>query len=191
MNALMKHLESTSVIDPVKLSNGMMITFQSDDDADVVLDYARYTRLITTNNRYFTGDEIFDDSWDEKRAEIEANGGYVFPLYMIAHSGVSLSLTPFSDPWDSGQVGFAYVQGDYVSGNTEEEREKNAREYAESDVGMFNDYLSGSIYVATLYDPNGELLESVGGMWGETARDDALAYFRDDFDYIPDSVTRI
>ena len=109
MNALMKHLESTSVIDPVKLSNGMMITFQSDDDADVVLDYARYTRLITTNNRYFTGDEIFDDSWDEKRAEIEANGGYVFPLYMIAHSGVALSLTPFSDPWDSGQVGWIYA----------------------------------------------------------------------------------
>ena len=191
MNALMQYLESKSAIEPVKLSNGMMITFECDDDCDFVLDYARYTRLITTNNRYFTGDEILSDSWDEERAEIEANGGYVFPLYMLAHSGVSLSLTPFTDPWDSGQVGFAYVRGEYVDGKTEEEREKNARQYAECDVNMFNDYLSGSIYAASLYSAEGELLERVGGMWGETARDDALTYFRDDFDYIPDDVTQI
>lgn len=191
MNALMNHLAATSVVDPIKLSNGMMIAFQPDYDGDAILDYARCTRLITTNNRYFTGDETFSDSWDEERAEIEANGGYVFPLYMLAHSGVSLSLTPFSDPWDSGQVGFAYVRGEYIEGNTEEEREKYARQYAEWDVSTFNSYLWGEVYVASLYDPNGELLESVGGMWGESARDDAFAYFRDDFDYIPDSVTRI
>lgn len=185
------YIAKQSVIEPVKLSNGMMIAFQRDDDGDVILDYARYTRLITTNNRYFTGDEIFDDSWDEERAEIEANGGYVFPLYMIAHSGVSLSLTPFSDPWDSGQVGFAYVRGEYIEGKTEEEREECARKHAECDVATFNSYLWGEVYVASLYDKIGNLLESVGGMWGETARDDALAYFRDDFDYIPDSVTRI
>ena len=189
MNALMNHLAAKSVIDPVKLSNGMMITFEHDDDADVILDYARYTRLITTNNRYFTGDETFTDSWDEERAEIEANGGYVFPLYMIAHSGVSISLTPFSDPWDSGQVGFAYVRGENIEGNTEEEREAFARRHAESDVGMFNDYLNGGVYVASLYSADGEHLESVGGMWGESARDDALEYFRNDFDYTSDDVT--
>lgn len=32
------------------------------------------------------------------------------PVYMIDHSGLSFSTTPFHCPWDSGQIGFIYAR---------------------------------------------------------------------------------
>jgi len=32
------------------------------------------------------------------------------PLYLFAHSNVSVSTEPYSDPWDSGQCGFAVLE---------------------------------------------------------------------------------
>jgi len=34
---------------------------------------------------------------------------YIQSLYLYDHSGITMSTSPFSCPWDSGQVGFAYV----------------------------------------------------------------------------------
>jgi hypothetical protein len=36
-------------------------------------------------------------------------GCIVLPVYMYDHSGTALSTTPFSCRWDSGQVGYIYV----------------------------------------------------------------------------------
>ena len=34
------------------------------------------------------------------------------PVYMMEHSSVALSTGSFNDPWDSGQIGWAYVRPD-------------------------------------------------------------------------------
>jgi predicted Fe-S protein YdhL (DUF1289 family) len=33
----------------------------------------------------------------------------ILPLYLYDHSGITMSTTPFSCPWDSGQVGWMFV----------------------------------------------------------------------------------
>lgn len=38
----------------------------------------------------------------------------MLPIYMYDHSGVSVSHTPFSCQWDSGQVGWIFVNKDQV-----------------------------------------------------------------------------
>ena len=49
---------------------------------------------------------------DEARAFIKAigeDGGVAMPLYLYEHSGITISLTDFKDRWDSGQVGWVYI----------------------------------------------------------------------------------
>lgn len=38
----------------------------------------------------------------------------ILPLYAYIHSGIALSLHPFSCPWDSGQAGYILVNKDKV-----------------------------------------------------------------------------
>ena len=53
---------------------------------------------------YRTGKECCEAALERKH-----NGDIMLPLYLYDHSGITISLTPFSCPWDSGQVGFVVV----------------------------------------------------------------------------------
>ena len=93
------------------------------------------------------------------------------PLYLYDHSGVSLSTSPFSCSWDSGQVGFIraeksrineWVGGKYV---TKKKRER-ALEILESEIETFNQYLSGDVYGFRILDDEGDVIDSCGGYYG-------------------------
>jgi hypothetical protein len=38
----------------------------------------------------------------------------MLPIYMYDHSGITISYKPFSCPWDSGQVGWIFMNKDRV-----------------------------------------------------------------------------
>jgi len=63
------------------------------------------------HKRYAFGDVNHNSLESIKEAEKEAkrNGDIILPLYMYDHSGITISLSPFSCPWDSGQVGFVAI----------------------------------------------------------------------------------
>ena len=70
-------------------------------------------KLICFHTRYSLGDEHdFDhknySGWAElSQALIKFfDAGAILPIYLLDHSGLSVSVTPFSCPWDSGQIGF-------------------------------------------------------------------------------------
>lgn len=72
--------------------------------------------MICFHRRYDLGDKhsySSDDysSWEEMKKAIikEENPAVILPLYMYEHSGISISTSPFSCPWDSGQIGFVLV----------------------------------------------------------------------------------
>lgn len=139
-------------------------------------EYDRIETIITTSNRYFEGDEIISDDWEDEKLEIEADGGIVVPLYMYVHSGVALSLGGFNDPWDSGCVGFCYVTREKLEeeykGYTLEKAQECAQKCIEGDIEILNRYLSGEVYYAELNDKNGENLDSIG-------------YLFEDFENVP------
>ena len=46
-----------------------------------------------------------------KLEELESNPDVVIkPIYMYDHSGQTIRLTPFGDPWDSGVCGYIYAK---------------------------------------------------------------------------------
>ena len=59
--------------------------------------------------RYLPVDKVIDPSQAEDVADMLSQAVAHRPLYLLAHSGVSVSTSPFNDPWDSGQCGFAVI----------------------------------------------------------------------------------
>jgi len=85
---------------------------------------------------------------DAQRAQEVFDAQYLhLPLYLYDHSGITMRTTPFSCPWDSGQVGFIYVS-----------RKRAAEEWGEdfidvrvlaglvAEVEEYDQYLTGNVY---------------------------------------------
>jgi hypothetical protein len=90
-----------------------------------------------------------------------------FPVYMYDHSAISLSLSPFSCPWDSGQLGIIYNCKKNIREQMQwkiitKERKEKLREYAENQIQTYEDYLNGNVFGFYLYEDN----EQVDQCWG-------------------------
>ena len=105
------------------------------------------------HRRYGFGDINHNDYESIKAAEKEAlkNKDIVLPLYMYDHSGITISLSPFSCPWDSGQVGFVQIPRkkmiEEFSGKifTKKLKEK-ALKIAAGEVSELDSYIKGEVY---------------------------------------------
>jgi len=99
------------------------------------------------------GDKNYNNRESILEAENEAKriGDIILPLYMYSHSGETISLSPFSCPWDSGQVGFVQVKRKDIIDNfgkkifTKKLKQK-AVEVAEMEVKEMDSYIRGEVY---------------------------------------------
>ena len=99
-------------------------------------------------------------------------GYHVIPLYAYIHSGVALSVScnsyPFNDRWDSGQVGYVFADSKQWTSI------EDAYKAAESLVSEWNQYLSGDVYGYVIEDSEGNEIQSCWGYYGiEYCEDDA------------------
>lgn len=113
---------------------------------------------------------IFDKYTDRLRAEAE-KVAIILPLYLYDHSGITISCSPFSCPWDSGQVGFVWVSMDDVRKEyscravTKTIREK-AIKCLQQEIETYDEYLTGQVYGYVVKDEDGEDLDSCWGFYG-------------------------
>jgi len=133
---------------------GYMIVISTDDDPINPREYDDdIVTIHVAHTRYNFGDENYNDreSIEEARQEAKRNGDLTLPLYMYDHSGITISLSPFSCPWDSGQVGFVQVSRKAMIENwgkvnfTPKLKEK-AKEVAKNVVQELDDYLTGNVH---------------------------------------------
>lgn len=87
---------------------------------------------------------------------------WYYPVYGYVHSGVALSLTPFSCPWDSGVAGYVAVKRPSRGG--EWRTRKAFRAYLEAYIETFNAYLDGSCYGYEVVETGTD--EVVDSCWG-------------------------
>src|SRR6056297_3490365 len=88
-----------------------IISIQYDDNPENPREWDNICIIHIGHKRYCFGDKNYNDyeSIEEARKEAKNNGDVILPLYMYDHSGITISLTPFSCPWDSGQIGFVQI----------------------------------------------------------------------------------
>lgn len=136
------------------------------------IEYEPISTMICFHKRYELGDNDHGychedyNGWGELQAAIEERESVsvIKPVYLYDHSGIVLSTTPFSCPWDSGQVGFIFVTGD----GTEEQLDLEFETY--------NDYVQGNAYGIEF--ANGDEIDS---LYGYTSLEDARADIKEEY----------
>ena len=112
--------------------------------------------VFCTTSRSFIGDcEITDkDAAQETIDAVQADGGYVTPLYLFRHSGDTISTSPFSCPWDSGQCGFVYVTKEKMDEECPKDRDplEWAEAMVEAEVKEMDMCLRGDVWGWVLYE---------------------------------------
>ena len=134
--------------------------------------------MICFHNRYSLGDKHTYkhqdySGWAEMEKAIIKNEktAIILPLYLYDHSGITISTTPFSCKWDSGQIGFVFISKDKVKNNygvkrvTKKEIEKATKNIL-AEVETYDLYLRGEVYGYTLINENGEIEDSCWGFFG-------------------------
>lgn len=100
-------------------------------------------------------------------------GSIVLPVYMYDHSGLTIRTTPFSCPWDSGQIGIIHVSAENVrkefkvSRITEKIRAK-VEDILRSEIEILDTYLRGDVWSYVIKDGD-TVVDSCSGFYGRDA----------------------
>ena len=99
-----------------KLKNGKTLEIVQDNNPDSPREWDNMGTMICFHGRYNLGDKHNYDhrdysGWEEMETAIIKNESpaVILPLYLYDHSGITISTSPFSCGWDSGQIGFIFV----------------------------------------------------------------------------------
>ena len=154
--------------------NGRTCRILLDPDPMSPRDYDNVSTLACWHRRAKLGDQQLrmddyasaDDALKALKAKVKAAGDRVLavlPLYLYEHSGMTMRCGAFSDPFDSGQVGWGYV--------TKSSAEKmgcvgrkwpkaKLEEAIRAEVACYDNYLTGQIYGYIVEDSDGDELDS-------------------------------
>ena len=158
---------------------------QDNDPMNPRTDWDNITTMICFHKRYDLGDKTNYkssqfDSWDELKEQIESDYKVLMikPLYMYDHSGITISTSPFGCNWDSGQIGWVFIDKDNlqrISGDSDGFNELNLEEITDSEVKTYDQYITGEVYRYTIYEietcslghEHKNFVEGCGGYFGE------------------------
>lgn len=149
--------------------------------------------MVCFHNRYNLGDKHDLDKddfnrWEDVENYLIKNEGaaVVLPLYLYDHSGITMSTTPFSCRWDSGQIGFIYVSKAKIMSewggknkNLTPKLKEQATKFLKCEVETYDQYLTGDIYgfvineISTC-DKGCEHEEHVDSCWGYYGQEDCM-----------------
>lgn len=104
--------------------------------------------------------------------EIRDTGGYVVPVYHHTHGNTVLSLSSFSDRWDSGMIGHAVVTGEKLKdelGNLEASGiESRIMKVLGGEIESYNTFIAGDIYGYRVYDDEWCEMCACWGFYGDS-----------------------
>ena len=85
------------------------------------------------------------------------------PIYLYEHSGITISTSSFRDIWDSGQVGWIYIEAKDI--DSEFGDRLQAQKCLEAEVEEYDTYLRGEVYGYTIKKDDDDI-DSCWGMYG-------------------------
>lgn len=125
--------------------------------------------MLYNHRRYVLGDDLikfgsFEEYLDS--ANLAAEEVVSLPLYLLDHSGLSISTTDFNDQWDSACVGVIYttfdkIKKEYGVSEVDLDLIERVGNVLDSEVSEFNTYLNKEIYGFRLCE------KTADGQWNE------------------------
>lgn len=165
---------------------------QDDDPMNPRKEWDNLATMICFHRRYNLGDDHNFDI-DSLKEFLKRKDVYWLPLYLYDHSGITMSTGSFSCPWDSGQVGYIYLEkerflketGYGFTKMTKKAKEK-LYELLRGEVETYDQYLTGQVYGFRVEDESGSIVDSCWGFYGDVKDcldegiQSAQAYIRSD-----------
>ena len=138
-------------------------------------EYDNLCTMVCFHRRYNLGDRNHGFTPESIRKYLSENKKTVFwkPLYLYDHSGITISTGPFSCSWDSGQVGYIFIERDrFLKEFGFKKMTKKAKERLEAllegEVETYDNFLTGKVYGYRVEDEEGYHVESCWGYNGES-----------------------
>ena len=132
---------------------------EQDEDAFSPREWDNMGTMVCWHRGHNLGDEQPKCSPDEYDLPDDV---IKLPLYLYDHSGITMSTSPFSCPWDSGQVGFIYCEK-----GKEGMSDEAITKCLEGEVEEYDNYLTGNVWGYVIEDSQGEELDSCWGFIGD------------------------
>ena len=173
-----------------------------DSDAENPREFAEYDSVIAYKSQYTLGEEIIPEpiDWLEEKLNVRKKYEYsnarlaeleaIFfdrfiakRIYLYEHSGLAVSTSPFSNKWDSGQVGYIYITKEKVRDNYNVKKvgkkvKELVLENLEAQVEVLNHYVSGDVFGFKILDSEDSVVDSYWGFYGDNFLENGI------YDYI-------
>ena len=163
-----------------------------DDTAESPREWNNLGTFIMQHNKFEFGDRLFEaepstNSWDiafkqhlKNVENYHINNTIYLPVYMYDHSGITISTSPFSCSWDSGQIGYIYatkedIRVEYDVIRVSSKLKNKILSVLEAEIELLDNYLTGNIYCYELYKDS-ELIDSCYGFYGNDFREQMKKY---------------
>ncbi len=144
-------------------------------------DFDNCGKMVCFHGRYNLGDEHYIDfrdfdGWEDMRVHLikDRDAVVILPLYLFDHSGITMATSPFGCRWDSGQVGFIYMDRETILKEAPGHPKiltPKAKAWAthslQSEVRVYDQYLTGEVYGYVVENEAGETVESCWGFYDE------------------------
>ena len=135
---------------------------QDNDPMNPRTEWDNITTMICFHRNYNLGDkhnyksDNFD-GWIELMDQIDSDYKMLMikPLYMYDHSGITIRTYPFDCQWDSGQIGWVFIDEkklQSMTGDSSGHNEINLEEIIDSEVKTYDQYLTGEVYRYSIYE---------------------------------------
>lgn len=104
------------------------------------------------------------------------------PIYLYDHSGITVSHSPFSCPWDSGRVGTNYLTEEglqaFMRGSDwlREEALTWADACLDDELRVYDAFLCGEVWCWTRFGDNGDDDETMCGYYGGSLEENGMLY---------------
>ena len=158
-----------------KVGKYIVKVVQDDNPMNPRTEWDNLCTMVCFHRRYNLGDMNHGFTPDSIREYLSENKKTVFwkPLYLYDHSGITISTGPFSCPWDSGQVGYIFVERDrFLKEFGFKRMSKKAKERLEvlltGEVEDYDNFLTGEVYGYMVEDETGDVIDSCWGFNGES-----------------------
>lgn len=147
-----------------------------DDSPESPREWDNLGTMVCFHRHYNLGDKHNFDV-EEAKQFMKSRNIIVLPLYLYDHSGITMNTTGFSCPWDSGQVGFIYVEkskarSEYGWKRITKKRMEQIREHLVNEVKVYDQYLTGDVYGYRITDTESD--EEVDSCWGYYGSDECM-----------------
>lgn len=141
-------------------------------------DYDNFGTMVCFHRRHNLGDKHNYSSdafngWAEVKKQIikDNDPAIILPVYLYDHSGLTISTTPFSCHWDSGQIGFIFVskakvRDEYGKKTISKKLKDQVRKILEGEIETYDQYLRGEVCGWIIDTPDQDNVDSCWGYYG-------------------------